>query len=201
MLAVVPSASAHEGHGHVLIFTETAAVPGDWHDAAISQSTPKVKAALEAAGMTVTVRDDSSDFTDAGLAGFDSILVFQANGDPWTSDEKGALERWMAAGGGIAAVHNALDMRGNYAWWDNMVGAMMPGHSAADIPAVVRNEDVTHPSTKHFAGTDEVSRWMRNDEWYNFNRNVRGEAHVLQSMDESTYSPGGNAQGYDHPIT
>ena len=46
-------------------------------------------------------------------------------------------------------------------WWDSMIGALMPGHSAQDIPAEVRNEDVTHPSTEHFQGTDEVARWMR----------------------------------------
>ncbi|HSF37620.1 MAG TPA: hypothetical protein VLA70_15965, partial [Nocardioides sp.] len=45
VVAAMP-AQAHEGHGHVLIFTEDAA--GDWHDAAIAQATPKVRAALEA---------------------------------------------------------------------------------------------------------------------------------------------------------
>lgn len=200
LLLLAPSAApAHEGHGHVLLYNEAPA--GPWHDAAIAEGTPKIKAALEAEGMTVTVASDSALFTDASLAQFDAIVAFQINGDPWSADEKAAMERWMQAGGGIAAIHNATDMRGNYPWWDDMVGALMPGHSAQDIPAVVRNEDVTHPSTKHFAGTDEVTRWMRNDEWYNFNKNVRGTAHVLQSMDESTYNPGGNAQGYDHPIT
>ncbi len=142
-------------------------------------------------------------FTDEGLAPFDAILVFQANGDPWNASEKAALERWQAAGNGIAAVHNALDMRGNYPWWDNMVGSLMPGHAPTGTDpgpsGVVRNEDTAHPSTKHFTGTEDVTRWTRNDEWYNFSNNVRGTAHVLQSMDESTYS-GGN-MGYDHPIT
>jgi glucose/arabinose dehydrogenase/type 1 glutamine amidotransferase/regulation of enolase protein 1 (concanavalin A-like superfamily) len=196
---VAAPAQAHEGHGHVLLYNEAPA--GPWHDEAIAYGTPKIKAALEAKGMAVTVASDSSLFTDAGLAQFDAIIAFQINGDPWTAPEKAAMEKWMKAGGGIAAIHNATDMRGNYPWWDTMIGALMPGHSAADIPGVVRNEDVTHPSTKHFQGTDKVSRWLRNDEWYNFNRNVRGEAHVLQTMDESTYNPGGNAQGYDHPIT
>ncbi|GAA5113650.1 hypothetical protein GCM10023339_18310 [Alloalcanivorax gelatiniphagus] len=196
---VAAPAQAHEGHGHVLLYNEAPA--GPWHDEAIAYGTPKIKAALEAEGIAVTVASDSSLFTDEGLAQFDAIVAFQINGDPWTASEKAAMEKWMKAGGGIAAIHNATDMRGNYPWWDTMVGALMPGHSAADIPGVVRNEDVTHPSTEHFQGTDKVSRWLRNDEWYNFNRNVRGEAHVLQTMDESTYNPGGNAQGYDHPIT
>lgn len=206
-VAAAAPAQAHDGHGHVLVFTEDAA--GDWHDAAIAQATPKVQAALEAAGMTVTVvhketaGGSEAVFTDEGLAPFDAILVFQANGDPWNASEKGALERWMQAGGGIAAVHNALDMRGNYPWWDAMVGSLMPGHAPTGTDpgpqGVVRNEDTTHPSTRHFEGTDSVTRWTRNDEWYNFSNNVRGTAHVLQTMDESTYS--GGTMGYDHPIT
>ena len=66
----------------MLIFTEDAA--GDWHDAAIAQGTPKVKAALEAEGMAVTVvhketaGGSEAVFTDEGLAPFDAILVFQA---------------------------------------------------------------------------------------------------------------------------
>lgn len=201
LLGVVAAApaNAHEGHGHILLYTEAPA--GPWHDAAIAEGAPKVKAALEAAGMTVTIDADSSEFTDAGLAQYDAIVAFQINGDPWTADEKGAMERWMAAGGGIAAVHNALDMRGNYAWWDNMVGSLMPGHAPTGTDpgpqGVVRLEDYAHPSTKHFT----EGRWTRNDEWYNFSNNVRGTAHVLATVDETTFGSGGGNMGYDHPIS
>lgn len=198
---VAQPASAHEGHGHILLYTEAPA--GPWHDPAIAQGAPKLKTALEAAGMEVTLDADSSEFTDDGLAKYDAIVAFQINGDPWTADEKLAMERWQEAGGGIVAVHNALDMRGNYKWWDDMVGSLMPGHAATGTdpgqPGTIRIEDNTHPSTKHF--TDELVRWDRADEWYNFSNNVRGTAHILQTMDESTYDPGGNKMGYDHPIT
>ena len=77
----------------------------------------------------------------------------------------------------------------------------MPGHAATGTdpgqPGTVRIEDHAHPSTAHF----DESRWDRSDEWYNFSNNVRGTAHVLASMDESTYDAGGNAMGYDHPIS
>ena len=94
VVAALP-AQAHEGHGHVLIFTEDAA--GDWHDAAIAQATPKVKTALEAAGMTVTVvhketaGGSEAVFTDEGLAAFDAILVFQATATPGTPPRR---RRW-----------------------------------------------------------------------------------------------------------
>ncbi|GAA1942929.1 OmpL47-type beta-barrel domain-containing protein [Nocardioides hwasunensis] len=196
-VGVAAPAQAHPGHGHVLLFN--AAPAGPWHDAAIEYGTPRLKAALEAKGMTVTVSADASVFTDENLEQFDAMVAFQTNGDPWNAAQKAAMERWMQAGGGIAAVHNATDMRGNYDWWDEMVGSLMPGHApTGNDPGpegVVRVEDHVHPSTDHLTET----RWTRNDEWYNFSNNVRGTAHVLATMDESTYS--GGTQGYDHPIS
>ncbi len=40
--------------------------------------------------------------------------------------------------------------------------------------------------------------WIRTDEWYEFDRNPRGDVHVLATVDESTYA--GGAMGADHPI-
>ena len=192
-----PKAVAHPGHGHVLIFTATTQFR---HTDAINQGTPVLTAALEAEGVEVTHTEDSTIFNDEGLAAFDAIMMFQTSGDPWNADQKAALQRYLQAGGGIAAIHNATDMRGNWAWWDNLIGALMPGHAATGTdpgqPGTVRVEDHTHPSTAHLP-----QRWNRADEWYNYSVNIRGNAHILATMDESTYDPGGNAMGYDHPIS
>ena len=199
LLTALPSA-AHEGeHGeaHVLIFTKTTQFR---HTEAITQGVPVLQAAFEEAGITSEHTEDSSIFNDEDLSHFDALVMFQASGDPWTAEEKAAMERYQQAGGGIVAIHNAADMRGNYAWWDNLIGALMPGHAATGtspgLPGTVRVEDGVHPSTTHLP-----QRWDRADEWYNFSANVRGTAHVLATMDETTYDPGGNAQGYDHPIS
>ncbi|HEY6065054.1 MAG TPA: ThuA domain-containing protein, partial [Thermoanaerobaculia bacterium] len=63
----------------------------------------------------------------------------------------------------------------------------------AIAPAVMSIVDRVHASTR---GLPE--RWARTDEWYNFAGNPRGAAHVLATLDESTYS--GGAMGADHPI-
>ncbi|WP_193607977.1 ThuA domain-containing protein [Nocardioides lijunqiniae] len=197
MALTAPPVQAHPGHGHVLIFSKTTQFR---HTEAIAQGTPVLKAALEAEGMQVTVSEDSALFTDANLAQYDAIMMFQASGDPWDADQKAALQRYVQAGGGIVGVHNATDMRGDWAWWDAMVGTVMPGHAATGttpgLPGTVRVEDHDHPSTEHLE-----QRWSRADEWYNYSTNVRGDAHVLATMDESTYDAGGNKMGYDHPIS
>jgi glucose/arabinose dehydrogenase/PKD repeat protein len=199
LLFVLP-AWAHEGeHGeaHVLIFTKTTAFR---HTEAITQGVPVLEAAFAAAGISSEHTEDSTIFNDDDLAHFDALVMFQASGDPWTAEEKAALERYQQAGGGIVAIHNAADMRGNYTWWDDLIGSLMPSHAATGTspgqPGTVRVEDQTHASTSHLP-----KRWDRADEWYNFSTNVRGEAHVLATMDETTYDPGGDAMGYDHPIT
>lgn len=201
LLATAPAA-AHDGeHGeaHVLIFTATPA--GPWHDDAIEYGTPVLQDALADAGITSEATDDPTIFNDEDLSHFDALVMFQTNGDPWNDEQKAALENYQQNGGGIAAIHNATDMRGDYEWWDNLVGTLMPGHADSSPPdgleATVQVEDSTHPSTEHLEGFE----WVRHDEWYNYSTNVRGDAHVLLSIDETTYDPGPNAMGYDHPIS
>ena len=195
--ALPETSAAAAAPAHVLVFTETAAFR---HTDAIDNGTPLLRAAFEQAGITSEHTEDSSIFNDADLARFDALVMFQTSGDPWTAAEKAAMERYQQAGGGIVAIHNATDMRGNYAWWDNLIGSLMPGHAATGsspgLQGQVINEDKAHPSTRHLG-----TRWTRSDEWYNFSTNVRGDAHVLLTMDESTYDAGGNRMGYDHPIS
>src|SRR5215207_10415309 len=146
---LAPFAAAGEP-GHVLIFSETAAFR---HVEAIVQGTPKIQEALAAAGVTSDVSEDSAVFNDANLAQYDAIVMFQTSGDPWTAAEKEALQRFQQAGHGIAAIHNATDMRGGFAWWDNLVGSLMPGHAdtaaaTQGLPAQIIVEDRVHPATR-----------------------------------------------------
>jgi hypothetical protein len=111
MLGGVPAA-AHPGpHGdaHVLIFTKTTQFR---HTEAIEQGVPVLTAAFAEAGITSEHSEDSGLFTDESLAHYDALVMFQTSGDPWNADQKAALERYMQAGHGIVAIHNATAMRG-----------------------------------------------------------------------------------------
>ncbi|RIJ70805.1 DUF1349 domain-containing protein, partial [Nakamurella silvestris] len=183
---------------NVLIFTETTQFR---HTEAIDQGVPALRAALTTAGITSDYTNDSVGyFTESKLAEYDAIVLFNASGAPWDASEQAAFIAYQQAGGAVVGVHNATDMRSGWAWYDSMVGTLMPGHAATGnspgLPGVVRVEDQVHPSTKHLD-----QRWTRADEWYNYSTNVRGSAHVLATLDETTYAPGGNAMGYDHPIS
>ena len=168
MLMIGPlPAAAHDGeHGqaHVLIFTKTTQFR---HTEAIEQGVPVLQAAFAEAGITSEHTEDSSIFNDEDLAHFDALVMFQASGDPWTADQKAAMERYMQAGHGIVAIHNATDMRGGYAWWDNMIGsadARARRHRQQPRPAGHGpGRGPHHPSTSHLP-----QRWQRADEWYNY---------------------------------
>jgi Trehalose utilisation len=127
-----PPASAQEQTKRILLYTGTT---GFRHTDAINNGRPVVQAAIEAAGYTVDWEDcdnngggagncDNADknpriFTDDNLARYDAILLFNASaawaggsrpGPLWNADQRAAIIRFVQAGGGIAANHNATDM-------------------------------------------------------------------------------------------
>jgi cytochrome c len=200
---LVPAAAyAHPGHEQepefkALLFTKTA---GYRHD-----SIPAGVAAFEQMAadnhFEIDHTEDSSVFNDANLAEYDVVIMFQTSGMVWeTEAERQAIQTYVDNGGGIAAIHNATDMgiESEFPWWDDVVnaGAHMPSHSPGVLQGTAKVADHTHPSTQGLP-----DRWERAEEWYNFDKNIRGEAHVLVTADESTYNPGGDAMGADHPIS
>ncbi len=88
-------------------------------------------------------------------------------------------------------------------WWDgnngnSVVGATMAGHAATSTTNIGQ---IQVADNNHLATKDLPDPYGFGDEHYNFRRNVRGTHHVLATIDERTYTPGGNAMGQDHPIT
>jgi glucose/arabinose dehydrogenase/plastocyanin/regulation of enolase protein 1 (concanavalin A-like superfamily) len=161
-------------------------------------------------------------FSDANLANYDAILflnssdffsgtggnpgqLFGASNTTESTPQREAIIDFVQNGGGIAAVHNMTDAGAGvttWDWWDanngnSVVGSTMKGHAATNINNVaqVQVADRNHPSTR-----DLPSTYGFGDEHYNFTRSVRGDHHVLTTLDERTYAPV-NPMGYDHPIT
>ena len=72
----------------------------------------------------------------------------------------------------------------------------MAGHANNGETGEVMVQDQNHLSTADLPDTFDVT-----DEHYNWDRNVRGDHHVLANFDERTYNPGPNGMGQDHPIS
>lgn len=181
----------------VLMFTKTA---GFRHDS-IPTSKGVMTALAEAHGFELTISEDASVFTKGLLSSFDVVMFASTTGEILNAAQRGALEGFIATGGGFVGVHAASDTLYDWPWYGELVGAYFAGHPPGTSVATLANEDPGHPSTQHLQRTFELR-----DEWYFFDRNPRGDVHVLLTLDEgsslvlTTYALLRGGDG-DHPIT
>jgi type 1 glutamine amidotransferase len=172
----------------VLVFSKTA---GFRHDS-IPEGVAAVRALGERGGFTVDATEDAGAFTPANLRRYDAVVFLSTTGDVLNATQQSAFEGYIRRGGGYVGVHAAADTEYDWAFYGGLAGAYFQSHPAIQ-PAEVEVEDRAHPATSGLART-----WNRTDEWYNYRSNPRERAHVLASLDESSYS-GGTMHG-DHPI-
>jgi type 1 glutamine amidotransferase len=172
----------------VLVFSKTSAFRHD----SIPQGIAAIKALGAENGFAVDSSEDAARFTVAELARYKVVVFLCTTGDILDTDQKAAFERYIRSGGGFVGIHSASDTEYQWAWYGRLVGAYFASHPQIQR-ATVRVEDLGHASTEGLPAA-----WQRTDEWYNFRNNPRGNAHVLATLDEATYS--GGKMGADHPI-
>ncbi len=180
----MPTGPVSGNGGDVLVFSRTA---GFRHD-----SIPAGIQAVKDLGFTVTATEDPGAFTAANLAKYKAVVFLNTTGDVLDAAQQTAFEGYIKAGGGYVGIHAAADTEYDWPWYGNLVGAWFASHPAVQ-KATVKVEDRAHPATAHLNTT-----WERTDEWYDYKTNARTNAHVLATLDESTYS--GGTMGADHPI-
>ncbi|SCG73334.1 Type 1 glutamine amidotransferase (GATase1) [Micromonospora siamensis] len=176
-----------EGRYEVLVFSKTA---GFRHDS-IPAGIEAVRELGAANGFTVTATEDATRFTTADLAKYQAVVFLNTTGDVLDPARQAAFEGYVRAGGGFVGVHAAADTEEDWPFYGELVGARFARHPAVQR-ATIRVEDRSHPATAHLGPT-----WVRTDEWYDYRTSARSTAHVLASLDESSYA--GGAMGADHP--
>lgn len=181
-------ASAHEFK--VLVFSKTAA----FRHASIPDGIAMIQSLGTNNGFIVHATEDATAFTDTNLTQYSAVVFLSTTGDVLDINQQGAFERFIRSGKGYVGIHSASDTEYSWPWYGQLVGAYFNNHPSQQT-ATNLVLDRAHPST---AGLPE--RWVRFDEWYNFQSNPRGSVHVLATLDEKSYAPGTGAMGYDHPI-
>ncbi|WP_452176640.1 ThuA domain-containing protein [Georgenia satyanarayanai] len=174
-----------------LVFSKTAG----FRHGSIPAGIAAIEELGEEHGFSVDTTEDGADFTTENLAQYDVVVWLSTTGDVLNAQQQTAFEQYIQDGGGYAGIHAASDTEYDWPWYGDLVGAYFASHPPGTPTATVVVEDPAHPSTAHLPAL-----WERTDEWYNYRENPRGDVHVLASLDESTYSPGNNAMGADHPI-
>ncbi|TWG99002.1 glucose/arabinose dehydrogenase [Nocardioides sp. J9] len=185
------AAAAEADEFDALVFSKTAA----FRHSSIDEGVAAIQQLGLEHGFNVTATEDSTVFTDENLEQYEVVIFLSTTGDVLNTAQQGAFERYIQAGGGYAGIHAASDTEYSWPWYGELVGSYFANHPPGTPTATVKVEDPAHASTAGIAPL-----WERVDEWYNFQTNPRGKVHVLASMDESTYSPGGGAMGVEHPI-
>jgi type 1 glutamine amidotransferase len=193
-LALLPTAGvfaapavAADGPYDVLVFSRTA---GFRHDS-IPAGIQAIRELGAANGFTVTATEDPAVFTPASLDTYEAVVFLSTTGDVLDATQQTAFESYIRGGGGYVGVHAAADTEYDWPFYGELVGAWFASHPAIQ-PANVKIEDRANAATAHLPQT-----WNRTDEWYNYRTNPRSTAHVLATLDESSYSGGG--MGADHP--
>nr|WP_234328222.1 ThuA domain-containing protein [Streptomyces sp. NRRL S-37] len=183
----VPGAAADPAY-RILVFSRTTG----FRHSSIDEGVTALRDLGAANNFTVDATEDPAAFTTANLARYRSVVFLSTTGDVLGAAQQTALEQYMGSGGGYVGIHAAADTEYDWPFYEGLAGALFQSHPAIQ-PATVEVEDRAHDATAHLAGT-----WQRTDEWYNYRTNPRTTAHVLASLDESSYS-GGSMSG-DHPI-
>jgi type 1 glutamine amidotransferase len=174
---------------NVLVFSKTA---GFRHDS-IPAGIQAIRELGTANGFGVTATEDASVFTASSLAGYKAVVFLSTTGDVLDATQQAAFESYVNGGGGYLGIHAAADTEYDWPWYGQLVGAWFKSHPAIQAANFV-TEDRTNPATAHLPAV-----WNRTDELYNYRTNPRGQVHVLQTLDESSYT--GGEMGADHPIT
>lgn len=177
---------------NVLVFSKTLL----FRHASITNGIEAIKKLGAESGFHVDATEDASVFRTSNLAQYRAIIFLSTSGDILDENQQAAFRAYIENGGGLAAIHAAVAgdvaTEGSWPWYGETLCASFTNHSSV-TQATVDVEDRHNPST-----VDLPEHWARADEWYNFIRSPRGKAHVLASLDESTYK--GGTMGKDHPI-
>ena len=158
-----------------LVFTRTA---GFRHD-----SIPTGAAAIRRLGRThgfaVDTTADPRRFSARGLKRYDVVVFLSTTGTPIKrAGQRRALERFIRGGGGFVGVHAASDTRGDWPWYERLVGARFKRHEPGIASRTVEVTDRRSAATRRLP-----ARWTRTDEWYEFRSNPTGRVRVLARLD------------------
>jgi type 1 glutamine amidotransferase len=189
----------------LLLITKT---NGYRHDEGIAAGVALFEAMAARRGWSILHTENAVFHNAAQLARFDAVVWHQTSGDILNEEQKQAFKLWLEQGGGFVGVHGAGGDP-SYAWqWyvDTLIGAQFIGHTMGPQfqTATARVETRGHPATAQLPDAFE-----HEEEWYSFDRSVRGldGFEVLVSVDESSYSPklkffglGKDISMGDHPV-
>ena len=177
----------------VLVFSKTSG----FRHSSISDGIALIQSLGAANNFSVATTEDANAFTPANLSQYAVVVWLSTTGDVLDATQQAVFEAYIQQGGAWVGIHAATDCEYDWPWYGQLIGndAWFRSHpSIQDATLVV--DDASHISTQNLPAS-----FTFNDEWYNFRENPRPAVNVLLTIDESSYNPGANAMGADHPMS
>ena len=123
-------------------------------------------------------------------------MVFLGDiGAPLNAAQEAAFQAYYKDGGGFFAVGSAIESEPDWAYLTELLGTRADGAAVQATNATIKVADRVHLASRSLP-----EYWTRSDRFYNFKANVRGVAHVLATVDETTYDGGTMTELADHPV-
>jgi hypothetical protein len=152
---------------------------------------------------TIFFTDNAAVFNAPDLKRFDAVVWNNVSGDVLTLAQRRDFKSYLEAGAGFAGVHGSGgDFFYDWDWYaDTLIGARFKAHPMAPQfqAAKLKIDESKNPIVRGLQ-----PEWTMTDEWYSFKTSPRQNgAHVLVTLDESTYKPMAGKLDLrmgDHPI-
>lgn len=150
----------------ILVFSGTT---GYRHDS-IPAGIAALRKLASARGLAMEQTEDPAVFSPGRLARFRTIVLLSSTTDPknpaseWLVGERAeAFRRYVAAGGGIVAIHAAADSHYHSPWYGRLIGGRFASHPPGTPRGRLTIADPAHSANRALSPTVE-----RVDEWYYF---------------------------------
>ncbi|MBU1823024.1 MAG: ThuA domain-containing protein, partial [Bacteroidetes bacterium] len=177
---------------NVLVFSKTAAFR---HESIEAGKKALTKMASEK-GFGVSFTEDATQFADANLKKYNTVLFLNTTGDVLNDEQQIAFERYIQAGGGYVGIHAATDTEYEWPWYGQLAGAYFLDHPMT--PSNVQKGKYTVTQKNHWATQGMPDTFERSDEFYSF-KNISPKINVVLTIDEKSYV-GGKNPDY-HPMS
>jgi len=142
---------------------------------------------------TLTFTEDSLSFNDyKTLKQYKAVIFLMTTGKVFGTQEEEVFQKYIENGGGLITLHTGTDCEMKWDWYMNTIGGKFKNHPKQQQAKFII-EDSVHPATKLLP-----REWLHFDEIYNFVSPIVSAAHILISVDETSYT--GGTMGSNHPI-
>jgi type 1 glutamine amidotransferase len=187
-------------HPAILVFSKS---NGFRDDPSVNAAEAALKIAAGREHWTIFLTENAAVFNASDLKRFDAVVWNNVSGDVLTLSQRADFKAYLEAGGGFVGLHGSGgDFYYDWDWYaDTLLGARFKAHpmSPQFQEAKLKIDDDKNPIVRGLQ-----PEWRMTDEWYSFKTNPRKSgAHVLVTLDESTYKPTAgkiDLRMGDHPI-